>query len=178
MKIFYVHHAERNKGNPPTQEDDITSLGIKDAKLTAKLFETAKNKGFNISAIYTSNYFRCVKTAKIINKKLNVPIILEPRFNEFKNIAKFSDGETWESCQQRILDAIKDIVIKHDNNDCVICVTSGVNITAFICAAFNIKPNGNLPFPIVPSCSPIGFEIDKNKFLKEGNKKWKITKHL
>lgn len=176
MKIFYVHHAQRNKGNPPTQNDDITRLGVRDAKFTAKLFSEAKQHGVNIVAIYSSNYFRCVKTANIINKKLNVPLIFEPRLNEFSNVhsavkgGEFK-GETWEQCQQRIIDALKDIVNNHNNNDAVICVTSGVNITAFICAAFNIKPNNNLPYPWVPSCSPIGFEIDKNNFKEQNHER-------
>jgi len=31
MKIIYVHHALREVGNPPTQDDKIRPLGIKDA---------------------------------------------------------------------------------------------------------------------------------------------------
>ena len=50
------------------------------------------------------------------------------------------------------------------NNDTVICVTSGVNITAFIGLAYKIPASENMPFPWVPSCSPIGFEIDKSCF--------------
>ena len=44
------------------------------------------------------------------------------------------------------------------------CVTSEVNLTAFICAAYRIKPNSKLPFLIVSSCSPICFEINKENF--------------
>ena len=72
--------------------------------------------------------------------------------------------ETWSECQTRIRNAIKDIVDKYDNNDTVICVTSGVNITAFIGLAYRIPVSENMPFPWVPSCSPIGFEIDESMF--------------
>ena len=65
---------------------------------------------------------------------------------------------------ERIMESIKDIVFKYDDRDTVICVTSGVNLTAFICAAYGIEPNSKLPFPLVPSCSPIGFEINKDNF--------------
>ena len=56
---------------------------------------------------------------------------------------------------------IKDAVEKHDNDSTIIFVTSGVNLSGFICFAYNIEPNENIPFPLVPSCSPIGFDYDK-----------------
>ena len=72
--------------------------------------------------------------------------------------------ETWLECQLRIREAVKDIINNYDDKDAVICVTSGVNITAFIGLAFKINPSDDCPFPWVPSCSPIGFDIDKNCF--------------
>ena len=170
MKIFYVHHALRQKGNPPSQDDKIQPLGIKDAELTAELFRLMSNQS-SVKAIYTSPYYRCAKTAEIINKYLQVPIFEEPRFNELDNVFEIlkdedssSKKESWLNCQLRIREAIKDIVNKYNDNDTVICVTSGVNIAAFIGLAFKIKPSKNTPFPMVPSCSPIGFDIDKTCF--------------
>lgn len=170
MKIIYVHHALRALGNPPGQEDKIKPLGIKEAKLLAKLLKEISQKT-NIKAIYTSPYYRCAKTAEIINKKLNVSIFEEPRLNEFQHVfeavkgnKKVTKTETWTQCQNRIRDAIKDIVFKYDDNDTVICVTSGVNITAFIGLAYKIPPSETLPFPWVINCSPICFNIDKNSF--------------
>lgn len=172
MKIIYVHHALRNLGNPPSQEDDIMPLGVKDAENTAELLKTMlDNSKSKFKAIYTSPYYRCKKTAKIINKHLNLPIYEEPRFNEFnkvfqvlQNEKSITKTESWLECQIRIRNAIKDIVNKYNEDDTVICVTSGVNITAFISLAFKIQPSDNLPFPWVPSCSPIGFDIDKDCF--------------
>ena len=142
MKIIYVHHALREKDNPPSQDDKIQPLGIKDAEIVAELFKILSEKT-NLRAIYTSPYYRCAKTAEIINKHTQVPVYNEPRFNEFNNIFEVIEGdktiiktETWLDCQLRIRDAIKDIVDKYDDNDTVICVTSGVNITAFISLAF------------------------------------------
>lgn len=170
MRIIYVHHALRQKGNPPSQDDKIQPLGLQDAEIVAELMKMMSEYS-NIKAIYTSPYFRCAKTAEIINKHLNVPIYEEPRFNEFNKVFDVIEGnktitktESWVDCQIRIRNAIKDIVNKYDNRDTVICVTSGVNITAFISLAFKIQPSENLPFPLVPSCSPIGFDIDKNCF--------------
>ena len=39
MEIFYVHHALRQKGNPPSQDDKIQPLGIKDAEIVAQLLK-------------------------------------------------------------------------------------------------------------------------------------------
>ena len=172
MLIIYVHHALRQVGNPPSQDDKIQPLGIKDAEITAEIIKTMVDKSkSNFKAIYTSPYFRCSKTAEIINKHINLPIYEEPRFNEFNNVFQTISGkeldakqETWTECQLRIRDAIKDIVYSYDDNDAVICVTSGVNITAFISLAYKIKPSEDLPFPWVQSCSPIAFDIDKNCF--------------
>lgn len=168
MKIFFVHHALREKNNIQSQGDGIQKLGKKDAKTVGEIFKLGA-ENFNYKAIYTSPFKRCKKTAEIINKKLNVPIFEEPRFNEFGSVFETlkedeKRKETWLNCQLRIRDAIKDIVNNHDEKDTVICVTSGVNITAFIGLAYKIKPSESLPFPIVLSCSPICFNIDKNCF--------------
>ena len=163
MKIFYVHHALREKGNPPTQEDGITEIGRKDAEINAEIFKEG-NKKLNIKAIYSSSFFRCMETARIINKQLNVPIIEDERLNECGSVVINGEKESWLDCQERIIESLKDIVFTHNDEDCVICVTSGVNITAFISLAFKIKPSEDLPFPMVPSCSPIGFDIDKSCF--------------
>lgn len=159
-------------GNPPSQDDKIEPLGIKDAEITAELLKymSVKSKS-NFKAIYTSPYYRCAKTAEIINKHIQLPIIEDSRFNEFNNVFEVIENgksvtktESWLDCQLRIREAIKDIVSKYDDNDAVICVTSGVNITAFISLAYKIKPSESLPFPWVPSCSPIAFDIDKSYF--------------
>jgi len=170
MKIFYIHHALRQKGNPPSQNDKIHPIGIQDAETTAELLKIM-SKQTNFKAIYTSPYYRCAKTAEIINKHLNLPIHEDSRLNEFVGVFEsieqgksVTKTESWQECQNRIRAAIKDIVFKHEDNDTVICVTSGVNITAFIGLAFKIEADNKLPFPWVPSCSPIGFDINKSCF--------------
>jgi len=122
MKIIHVHHALREKGNPPTQEDGIQPLGIKDAETTAELLKGMSERSKStFRAIYTSPYYRCAKTAEIINKYMNLPIYEEPRFNEFKNVFEVIENgknvtktETWLQCQTRIREAIKDIVEKDE----------------------------------------------------------------
>ena len=160
MKIIYVHHAQRKIGNPPGENDDITKLGKKDAKLVAKLLKGAKAKHINIKSIYCSPFLRCKKTAKIINSKLGIPIVFDERLNEFDS----KSGETWVELQTRVRNCIKDIVFKYEEKDTVVCITSGVNVASFISLANKQKPNKDTAFIGISSCSPLIFNIDKNCF--------------
>lgn len=155
MKIIYVHHAHRDVGNPPSQNDDLTELGYEDAKLTAKLL-----KMINIKAIYTSPYFRCRRTADILNSGRNLPIYEDDRLNEFADKSK----ESWIDVQTRIMESIKDVVYKYEETDCVVFVTSGVNVAGFLNIVYNKKPSKEAPFIGIPSCSPLIFNIDKSFF--------------
>lgn len=153
MKIIYVHHAERNRDNNLSRElQDITTNGIKDAELLSEII-----KKVNIKAIYTSSYIRCKHTSEIINRYNKVPIIEESRFNEMNT------SETWVEFLKRNMFALDDIVKKYDENDTIICVTSGVNLSAFICYSYNIEPSGDTPCTQGVNCSPINFYINTNK---------------
>ena len=44
MKIIYVHHGNRKRGNPSTQEDDLTEIGYKDCNIVAELLNDKKIK--------------------------------------------------------------------------------------------------------------------------------------
>ncbi|MBQ7466666.1 MAG: histidine phosphatase family protein [Clostridia bacterium] len=158
MRIIYVHHALRDGSGGLNQDNDITKLGEKDAKVQAEILSSL-NK-IRYKAIYTSPYYRCKKTALILNKKLNLPIFEDERLNEFERCSK----ETWLDVQTRITDCLHDIVNKYEDDDVVICVTSGVNVAAFINLAYKLKPSANAPFIGVSSCSPLGFTIDKSCF--------------
>ena len=156
MKLIYVHHGHRAKTYPPSQNDGLTEIGEKDTFLTAEILKELKQKA-NPVAIYTSQFFRCTKTAENINKHLNLPIIIDKRLDEFRSV----ENETWTDLLNRVIACIKDAVEKYDNDSTIIFVTSGVNLSGFVCFAYNIEPNENIPFPLVPSCSPIGFDYDK-----------------
>lgn len=154
MKVIYVHHGQRLKGNPPSQEDNLTELGVKDCELVSKLLEERKK---NIKAVYSSNFLRCRRTAEIVNANLNVPLIFDDRLNEFRSFK----NETWVDAQTRILNFLDEIEQKYDRDDFVICVTSGVNVGAFICKAYHLPPSENTPFLGIPSCSPIMFDYNE-----------------
>ena len=156
MKILYVHHGNRKLGNPPTQNDDLTEIGYKDCELVAELLNNKRVKD-NIKAIYTSDFFRCKKTAEIINKYLNVPIMEDSRLNEFQSI----ENEQWVDLQNRVSMCIDDIIQKYNDDDIIVCVTSGINIVAFINKAYNLQSSNDAPFLGIPSCCPIIFDYKK-----------------
>ncbi len=150
MKLIYVHHAERDVRFGVNQENDITENGVKQALLVA---ENLKN--VRITAIYSSQYKRCKHTAEIINQYHNLPIYEDERFNEAQ------PGESWNSVQQRNMDAIDVIVNKSNNDDIVLCVTSGVNVSAFIFYILGIKASEHNPWIQAGLCSPLYFTIEK-----------------
>ena len=150
MKIIYCHHGERetNPRKPRNQNDNLTPNGVQDAELVSELFDGSK-----ITAIYTSNFYRCKKTAQIINRPLNVPIFEEPRFNEIGSV----EGEKWEEYLKRNIAALNDLLIKYNDEDTILCVTSGLNLSAFVCWNMNIKPNKDFPFVEAYTCAPVAF---------------------
>ncbi len=154
MNIIYCHHAERKITDKPTQQDPITKLGKKDANIVGKTIA----KHLKVKAIYTSPYLRCKQTAKIINKYFNAPIIEDARFNEF---CSKENQESWTDLQNRIIEALKDIIAKHNDEDTIICVTSGVNIAGFINLQLGLKSSPDMAFLGVISCSPIIFKYKK-----------------
>lgn len=161
MRIIYVHHAERNIGpnhHDPIlkQEEDITENGIKEAALVSEKF---KGNPQNIKAIFSSTYRRCHHTAEILNQYLNVPIIEEERFNEM------TSNEKWSVFLKRNMKAIDNIVKKYDKDDSIICITSGVNLSAFICYFYNIRPSEKTPWTQAFNMTPINFKVNK----KPGN---------
>lgn len=156
MKIIYMHHAERDKssnaewGSFERTLDDITEIGKKQAELLAERFKNEK-----ISAIISSPYLRCMHTAEIINKYHNIQIKQDSRFNEIQK------NEEWESLLKRNMEAIDDIVKSYSDDDVILCVTSGVNISAFICYTYNIIPTNDVPFSQACDISPVVFNIKK-----------------
>ena len=152
MKIVYVHHAERDHGNKdvPRQEQDITEDGIKEAELLAK-----KVHLLGVTKIYSSSYKRCIHTAEILNKNLGVEIRLDERFNEKEK------SESWEDFINRNKDAIQDIIDNGNKEDVVLCISSGVNLSAFV-SYFDGSDNA---FCQALSMSPVLFKTKDDFFL-------------
>lgn len=168
MKIIYCHHAERavNPRKRRNQNDDITDNGFKDAQLVAELLSKEK-----ITAIYTSNFYRCKKTAQVINSHIGAPIFEEERFNEVGSI----EGEDWKDCLTRNINALNDIMTKYNDDATIVCVASGVNLSAFVCWNLGIKPTRDIPFMGATNCAPVVFyectptKYREFKFVREYN---------
>lgn len=156
MRVIYIHHANRQKGNPPTQDDGISEVGVKDLEVTKELLNMANEK-HQISTIYTSQFFRCTKTTEVINGDIKAKVVVDTRLDEMGSV----ENETWLDTQIRLHEFLDEIVEKHDKDDTVVCVTSGINIGAFFAKSINLKPTRNFPMYGVPSCSPIMFEFNK-----------------
>ena len=161
MRIIYMHHAERDIGpnhNDPIlrQEEDITETGIQEAELLGQEFVKNNNK-YNIKAIVASPYKRCMHTAEIIAKYVNAPIVQDARFNEAEGHDDMSSGALW----QRTMDGIQDIVDKYDIDDDILVVTSGINLTGFICYFYNIDPKSHPTLSQGTFCSPVNFIVEK-----------------
>ena len=156
MKIVYMHHAERDKssdaewGSFERTFDDITEIGKKQAELLAQRLKNEK-----ISAIVSSPYLRCMHTAEIINKYHDLKIKEDSRFNEIQK------DEDWVSLLKRNMEAIDEIVKSHSDDEMILCVTSGVNISAFICYTYNIVPSNDVPWSQAYDISPVIFNIKK-----------------
>ena len=155
MQILYVHHAERDRKNKSIdrQYQDITKNGIIEATLLAE-----KLKQVNVTAIYTSPYLRCTHTAKIINKYNNAPIYNDDRFNEMKN------EETWKEFQIRHINALDEIIEKHNDDDFIVCVSSGVNLSAFIYYFTKKEPSNDNPWILALTISPVLFSTNNKVF--------------
>ena len=63
--------------------------------------------------------------------------------------------------QKRVIAGIKDIVNKYNDEDSIICVTSGVNIAGFLDWNLGLEPSENMQFLGIISCSPIIFKYNK-----------------
>lgn len=155
MKILYIHHAERDRKRKvlDRQLQDITENGIKETEI---LGEKLKELNLNIKAIYTSPYLRCIHTAEIINSYINVPIYEEPLFNEMNSY------ETWKEFSLRNMKAINNIIDTYKEDDFIICISSGVNLSAFVYYFNNITPNNNSPKIQALTTSPVLFSTDNS----------------
>ncbi len=153
MKVIYIHHAERdskkeNIGYPELRMlEDITERGIKEAEIVADKLQGRTD----VKAIYTSPYLRCVHTSEIVNSNIDVPIIEDERLNEIQK------GEKWKDFLERNIDILSELDKLYGKDDTIICMTSGVNLTAFICYFYNIQPTDNTIESQAFGISPINF---------------------
>ncbi|HPD60964.1 MAG TPA: histidine phosphatase family protein [Thermodesulfobacteriota bacterium] len=149
MRIYLIRHGEIDsnvkKIYAGTSEEPLNSNGRRQVALLASRLE-----GKGISRIYTSPLTRAVETAKILSKKLKVPVIVEKELREIllgpldglshiQVIAQYPDAwkmwnetpadlrlegmEPLESVQQRILSVLKKWCLSHSEETIIAAVT-------------------------------------------------------
>lgn len=155
MKFIYVHHAERDRSNKnvPRQEQDITERGVQEATLLEK-----KINDLGVTKIYSSTYKRCLHTANILNKNKKLEIIKEERLNEWDK------NETFKYFLERNIEAIDEIKRNSNEDDVIMCITSGINLSAFVCYFTNSTPSDNSPRIQGITISPVLFSTNKQVF--------------
>ncbi|MEI7709433.1 MAG: histidine phosphatase family protein [bacterium] len=103
MKIYFVRHGqtEHNKAGKVTGhiESVLTPEGIAQAQKTA----TELPPDFSI--IYSSDLIRCKQTAEILNQKLQLPVIFDPRLRE-RNFGSL-EGKSWSEIGEDIREVDK-----------------------------------------------------------------------
>lgn len=156
MKIIFVHHAHRKKDKTGKQLDKVTNIGKQDIKTTAKIMKAGKQQGINFKAVFCAPTKRHIDTAKAIGKRVSAPVFTDNALNEKQST------ENWLKTQVRVRNFIGEILHTYKPEDAVVCVTSGVNVVAFLQIIFKLKPSPDAPFIGVPSCSPLVFDIDNN----------------
>lgn len=82
MKIYFVRHADKAKGNFYNdrfghQDQPISSLGRRQARRLRKRFLREP-----IAAIYVSEYLRTLQTAQPLARSLRLPPVVDARLNE------------------------------------------------------------------------------------------------
>lgn len=176
MKIVYIKHAQKDnlgeenqKPGFKNQENRLTAFGIKEAEMVAN----ALKEEVDFSAIYIGEFCRYKLTADIVNFG-NAPVIVDKRLNESGSDDEFAgvviDNENKkaiyarqaEVLNNRTHEFLNEIIQKHDNDDCVLCVSSGVNLGAFMSFFFSGEKIKMFEVVYATNLSPIVFELDKN----------------
>lgn len=162
MKIIYMHHADRDMSKGKSQENSITKHGKKEAQIIARII---KDNKFQIKCIYAGTFLRYHQTAEQISKNLKVPIIIDSRLNEHNwdntNNEKKEKSTAYEARTHKFL---SDVITKHNNDDTIICMTSGITlhwfVTYFLKGAAPIK---GFQFMHGATVSPVVFVYDKGQ---------------
>lgn len=141
--IYLIRHSktrpiEESFGNTLQEKNENINLSIEGQNIVKNI--CLSNELKNIDVIYSSHYKRAFETAEYIAKENNLDILVDKRFGERKHgvasfdelpkdyeIKQFSDenfkvgdGECIKETQERMYDALKDILDKHNGKRIVV----------------------------------------------------------
>ena len=166
IRIFFVRHGDAS-------DDKLTKLGKKQAK------EITKQLNYeNIKKIYCSPLKRCLETAKIISKKLNLEIEIindlkeRNKINNPKNNIEKEVNENYlnynyintkyDTCNafiNRSFDAFDKILENHKNrNENILIIAHSSTIYALNAYITGIPSDGNIVWIRAGNCSKICYE--------------------
>ena len=197
--LYVIRHAE-SQWNPIGRyqgllNPDLSERGEKQAKILA---EELKNKG--IELVYTSPLLRTKRTAEIIAKTLNVPLVEDERVieidhgiwsgklveevkKEFPEMFElwikepwkvdFPEGENLLAVYKRVKGFIEDIKKKHEGQT-VAVISHTVPIRALYCAALDLPIEKFWSF----GCDNASYSIIKFEEDRTTLHKLNITCHL
>ncbi len=163
LKLIIVRHAE-SEWNPVGRyqgllDPELSERGKKQAEV---LSEELKKE--NIARVYSSPLKRTYETARVIARKLGVPLEREERIIEIDHgkwsgllveevkrkypeefelwlkephSIKFEGGESLEDVYRRVSDFLKDLKEKHEN-ETVVVVSHTVPIRCMFCALLGV----------------------------------------
>ena len=154
MKTIYIlRHSIPDKTKykkTPNELEKNKSIEIKEIKKAKEFFEKQEYK--NIKNIYTSDYKRTIQTGKILNENIKIDKRLgeriagtpnyeiTPQEYFYKQIKdenyKFKNGESRKEIEERMYEAIIEILNK---NDQAIIITHGASLTFLLMKFCNVE---------------------------------------
>lgn len=166
IRIFFLRHGD-------AIDDKLTKLGKKQAKNIIPQLDYE-----NITKIYCSPAKRCIETAKIISKKLNVEIEIINNLNErvkIKNPKNDIEKEVnenylnykyinknYETCNtfiNKCVHVFENIYSKHNNkNENILIIAHSSTVYALNAYINGIPSDGKIHWMRIGNCSKICYE--------------------
>ena len=141
--IYLIRHSktkpiEESIGNTLQEKNENIELSEEGHSIIEKISKSKELK--KVGVIYSSHYKRTFETAEYIAKENNLDVIVDKRFGERKHGVSFfdelpkdyefkqfsdenfkvGDGESIKETQNRMNDALKDILNKHNGKRIVV----------------------------------------------------------
>lgn len=175
MIINFMRHGEcKNQGEKRDEkfDEELTGFGKKQTKMAVKYLKTC-----NICVIYSSPKKRCVETAKIVAKKLGVPLIIlsdlverigvkNPQSKEeveaYNRYLDYSfESDKFQTCKQfvdGVQKELKEIIKTHKKcNENVLIVGHSSNLYAINAYFYGMNDN-KVVWTQCSNCAVIRFE--------------------
>lgn len=175
MKIVFVRHAEKNKG-----EGDLglTKKGVKQAKYLAKRLRKESFDEF-----YCSDMNRAKQTAKIVSRAIKINPKIQPELDEFSLKFLKNSKDKWTKQEKNkyapLIKFLKSITKKKNNKNSILIIAHGIT-NRIILSYLSEMGIGSLAKVIRFTQSNTGVNVMhwNNEFKNWRLDKWNDTSHL